>query len=154
MEIASAGDLAHSNSHSPAPTLAPPSTRRLLFGLLVLGALVRALGLRRIVVEGPSMLPTLAEGERLLVRRVRRVRTGDLVVCRAPGADGPMIVKRVAHRDGAALFVVGDNPGASSDSRAFGTIAPAAVLGVAFYRYAPDGARLPRGPWRRAVGRA
>ncbi|MGC0419850.1 S26 family signal peptidase [Embleya sp. AB8] len=35
-------------------------------------------------VEGPSMQPTLSPGDRLLVRRARRVRAGQVVVVRIP----------------------------------------------------------------------
>jgi hypothetical protein len=37
----------------------------------------------------------------------------------------------------AGVHVVGDNGGASRDSRDFGAVDPAAVLGVAVYRYHP-----------------
>jgi nickel-type superoxide dismutase maturation protease len=102
---------------------------------------------RRIVVAGPSMLPTLAEGERVLARRVRRVRVGDLVVCRAP-EDGLLLVKRVVSCANGAVEVRGDNEGASVDSRHFGALDGGAVLGVVFYRYHPPAAAglLPRGP--------
>jgi nickel-type superoxide dismutase maturation protease len=91
------------------------------------------------------MLPTLEEGERLLVRRVRQVRLGDLVVCRSPGADHRIVVKRVAAIDDGEIILRGDNAGASTDSRHFGPVDPEAVLGVAFYRYAPTAGRLSRG---------
>ena len=44
-----------------------------------LGALVDLVGLRRGVVTGASMLPTLREGDRLLARRVGKVSDGDVV---------------------------------------------------------------------------
>jgi nickel-type superoxide dismutase maturation protease len=103
----------------------------------VLGALLGPLRLTRVRVAGPSMLPTLAEGERLLARRVRRLRTGDLVVCRSPLEPDRLLVKRVAGIEGRQIRVQGDNAGASTDSRAFGPIDRREVLGVACYRYAP-----------------
>jgi len=61
-----------------------------------------------ITVHGPSMVPTLADGDRLLVRRcgVRQVRRGDLVVFREPGIIRPG--QRAAWLTGAAqgLWVV------------------------------------------------
>jgi len=92
------------------------------------------------------MLPTLDEGERLLVRRVRSLRAGDLVVCRVPGGPGGLVVKRVAHLDDEGVHVRGDNAQVSTDSRHFGALARGEVLGVAFYRYAPAPGRVPRGP--------
>ena len=48
------------------------------------------------------------------------------------------MVKRV-HRvnDDGSVFVVGDNPHASTDSREFGSVARGAVVGRVIYRYAP-----------------
>ena len=77
------------------------------------------------------MLPTLAEGERLLTRRVRRLRTGDLVVCRSPLEPDRLLVKRIAEIEGRRIRVQGDNAAASTDSREFGPIDRREVLGVA-----------------------
>ncbi len=83
------------------------------------------------------MLPTLAPGDHLLVRRTRRAHADDLVVFFDPGVPSRLVVKRVvaAHRDG--LEVVGDNQGASRDSKDFGLVPFELLLGVAWYRYAP-----------------
>jgi signal peptidase I len=63
-----------------------------------LGALLAAglaVGLLRskiavVVVEGPSMQPTLAAGDRILVRRARisKLQRGQVAVIEKPGADG------------------------------------------------------------------
>lgn len=61
--------------------------------------------LRIVIVFGDSMRPTLADGDRLLVRRTRlsRVRTGDIVVIQhpwrleaivAPGTGSRWLIKR------------------------------------------------------------
>ncbi|NES37384.1 peptidase S24 [Micromonospora sp. PPF5-17] len=90
---------------------------------------------RLVVVRGNSMAPTLHDGDRLIVRVGRAPATGDLVVFRArdvvPGADLPWMVKRVqrVEPDG-AVTVRGDNPH-SQDSRHFGAVPRAAILGVA-----------------------
>jgi nickel-type superoxide dismutase maturation protease len=83
------------------------------------------------------MLPTLEPGDHVLVRRTRSVVRGDLVVFSDPESDQRLVAKRVAavHPDG--LEVVGDNRGASRDSRDFGIVAHSRVLGVAWYRYVP-----------------
>jgi len=124
-----------------------------------IGATVAWLAGRRVEVRGPSMLPTLADGERLLVRRTRRVRPGDLVVVRDPDDPGRLLVKRLLAREGSRLWLGGDNPRASRDSRAFGPVGRDLLVGVAWYRYAPSSAagrlarpaREPRG--ERAQGR-
>ena len=88
----------------------------------------------RVAVRGPSMLPTLAPGDWLLVRRVRSTSPGRVVVVRLGGG---LAVKRVAHRVGEGWWVVGDNAGASDDSRTYGAVPDADVVGEVRWRYAP-----------------
>jgi signal peptidase I len=74
--------------------------------VVVAAALVLLVRARRLVVvdvRGPSMEPTLYEGDRVLVRRapLAAVRTGDLVVVARPlshefATPGPWVIKRVA----------------------------------------------------------
>ncbi|MGI8982990.1 MAG: nickel-type superoxide dismutase maturation protease [Acidimicrobiales bacterium] len=92
--------------------------------------------LRRVEVVGDSMLPALRPGDRLLVVAGRRARPGDVVAVRDPRAARTM-VKRVAAVGAGGVTVLGDNPGASTDSRTLGRLEPAAVVGRAFYRYHP-----------------
>jgi signal peptidase I len=112
----------------------------------------------RVSVKGSSMTPTLLPGDHLLVRPVRRLRRGDMVVVRDPHAEGRWVVKRVAALpgqsvtvDGATLhagdglIVLGDNPAQSTDSRSYGPVSPEDVHGRVWYRYAPPAraGRLP-----------
>lgn len=82
-----------------------------------------------ITVSGPSMVPTLRHGDRALVRYRARVRPGDVVVATLPGRPSLVIVKRVLRREAGGWWLEGDNPFGSDDSRAFGPVADAAVLG-------------------------
>jgi nickel-type superoxide dismutase maturation protease len=107
-----------------------------LVGVAGLGTLL-SLVASRVEVHGPSMLPTLDEGERLLVRRARRVRPGDLAVLNDPEMPARLIVKRVVAVRGRQTDVAGDNPATSRDSRAFGPVDRSAIVGVAWYRYHP-----------------
>jgi signal peptidase I len=84
------------------------------------------------------MRPTLEPGDRLLVLAGRRIRAGDLVALADPRVPERTLVKRVGEVDGANLTVLGDDPAASTDSRSFGPVPRAAVLGRAVYRYAPS----------------
>ena len=88
---------------------------------------------RRVAVHGPSMLPTLQEGDRLLVvawpRRLLRREL--LVAARTPER---VVVKRVAAVRGDRVDLVGDNPAASTD---YPDTPVADVLGRVVYRYAP-----------------
>jgi nickel-type superoxide dismutase maturation protease len=88
----------------------------------------------RVAVRGPSMLPTLAPGEWVLVRRGARIVPGAVVVVRRPER---YVVKRVVRRDGDGWWVEGDNAAVSDDSRAFGAVAGADVVGAVRWRYYP-----------------
>lgn len=83
------------------------------------------------------MLPTLQPGDRLVVSRHRRPRPGDLVAVRDPRQPARLLVKRVASIDGNRVDIRGDNPRASTDSRTFGPLPTADVVGIVVRRYAP-----------------
>jgi phage repressor protein C with HTH and peptisase S24 domain len=63
-------------------------------------------------VTGPSMEPTLHEGDLLAVIPIVEPRTGDVVVVRARGIE---MVKRVTSIDDGVVHLRGDNRGASTD---------------------------------------
>lgn len=83
------------------------------------------------------MRPALEAGDRLVVLRRRRYRPGDVVAARDPRVPARVIVKRVAGVDGDCVVLLGDAPQASTDSRMFGPVPAAGLLGRAIYRYAP-----------------
>lgn len=96
-------------------------------------------------VTGRSMLPTLAGGDRLLVRYGATPVPGDLVLARF--ADGTLAVKRVAYAaetsSGATgWFLLSDNPDEGVDSRHRGALAPEAVTGVVRARVWPRPGRV------------
>ncbi|TML93370.1 MAG: nickel-type superoxide dismutase maturation protease [Actinobacteria bacterium] len=95
----------------------------------------------RVVVEGESMSPALIPGDRLLVVRTRRVRRGDVVALLDPRERDRTIVKRVDRVEGDAVTVLGDNSGASTDSRCFGPVDRRELRGRAIYRYWPENRR-------------
>jgi nickel-type superoxide dismutase maturation protease len=99
---------------------------------------------RRVVVEGASMEPTLAEGDRLLVVRRRRLSPGDIVALRDPRDGRRLLVKRVTSVMGGDVMVHGDNPTASTDSRAFGPVSRRAVVGRVVRRYGRGPVHGPR----------
>ena len=104
-------------------------------GLLMLAGRGRV---RRVEVTGPSMIPTLVPGDRLLVvPPARPLRRGDLVAFRDPEERSRLLLKRVESVSPSGVQVRGDNEGASRDSRDFGDVPYDAVVGVAFYRYHP-----------------
>jgi inner membrane protease subunit 1 len=100
----------------------------------------------RVAVTGPSMEPELLAGDYLVAVRAR-VRRGSLVVVEHPGRHGFEMVKRVTAVAGDSVdsitltpghvWIQGDNPSASSDSRSFGPVGPQAIKGVVRLRYWP-----------------
>ncbi len=112
---------------------------------------------RPFIVSGPSMQPTLYDGDRVLVDltalKQRLPRPGELVVLLGP--DDVDLVKRVAREPYPAnapypeaaiaadsqlepcFIVLGDNPSESLDSRAFGRIPQHRIQGRVIWRYWP-----------------
>ncbi len=100
-------------------------------------------------VRGRSMLPTLAEGDVLLVRGGRRpgarAGRGRLAVVRFP--DRPLAVKRLAVRDAQGWWVERDNPREGVDSWQLGAPVPDGdILGLVVLRLWPRPFRLPGPP--------
>jgi phage repressor protein C with HTH and peptisase S24 domain len=91
------------------------------------------------VVSGLSMIPTLAPGERLLVRLDGPIVIGDIVVFERVGQ---FDVKRVLRIDAQGAFVQGDNDLVSTDSRSYGLIPIEDVLGTVIYRLWPKPGRI------------
>ncbi len=92
------------------------------------------LALHTVLVDGPSMLPTLRSGDCLLVRRGGRVRTGDVVLARFAARPGLLVVKRAVRPHDGGWWVQGDNPGLADDSRRYGA---AEVTGRVLLRWWP-----------------
>ncbi len=124
------GDI-RSAEHEPLPTA---GRRELILRLCNLR--------RKIRVRGPSMLPEFAPGDELFLDprayRRRAPRVGDVVMARHPLAPQEIILKRVASvsPDG-RVFLRGDNPQASTDSRTLGLFPPEHILGRVTSRYLP-----------------
>ena len=82
-------------------------------------------------VQGPSMLPTLAPGETVWVRRTRRIRPGDVVVARHPEQPGLFLVKRALRPEGQGWWLEGEITGPGlADSNSFGPVSADLVVGV------------------------
>ncbi len=97
----------------------------------------------RVAVEGDSMRPTLQAGDWLLVDpgafRDTPPAVGDLVLVPDPREPSRLLVKRVTevHEEGRELFVRGDAPAVSTDSRTFGSVGTSEVEGRPWFRYWP-----------------
>ena len=93
--------------------------------------------LLRVAIAAESMAPTLSDGEWWIARRTRKCRPGDVVVFDHPTRSGMVAVKRVIRPEGDGWWVEGDNPEHSTDSRHFGPLPRARVLGRLVWRYSP-----------------
>lgn len=99
-------------------------------------------GLRgRAVVVGDSMLPTLADGDEVLHRLDGRFEIGDIVVAHHPLTRDVMLIKQVAAGDEHRVRVLGLNPRQSTDSRSFGAVARALIVGRVTCRLPPEEVR-------------
>jgi nickel-type superoxide dismutase maturation protease len=87
----------------------------------------------RFVVRGGSMEPTLGDGDEVLVDprayRRRPPRVGDVVLIQHPLRGDVRAIKRVAELREGGVWVLGDNPRASTDSRIFGPVPLSHLLG-------------------------
>jgi phage repressor protein C with HTH and peptisase S24 domain len=97
---------------------------------------------RRIRVRGPSMAPTLRDGDVVLARRGGRAAPGAVVVVSWDARPGQLSIKRAVRPAAGGWFVVGDNDLASTDSRELGA---ARVHGVIRWRVWPRPRRLSAG---------
>ncbi|NEA51435.1 nickel-type superoxide dismutase maturation protease [Streptomyces sp. SID10815] len=88
-------------------------------------------------VTGPSMVPTLYHGDRLVVRYGARIRPGDVVVLRHPFQQDLLVVKRAAERREGGWWVLADNAWAGGDSTDYGTVPEELVLAKVWFRYRP-----------------
>jgi nickel-type superoxide dismutase maturation protease len=91
-------------------------------------------------VTGPSMVPTLQNGDWLLIRYVKNadeVRAGDVVVLRHPLQQDLLIVKRAVERREGGWWVLGDNTFVENDSREFGTVPDELVMARGRGRFRP-----------------
>ena len=92
-------------------------------------------------VSGPSMVPTLRTGDRLLVRHRASIRSGDVVLAQFADLPGQWVVKRAVRPDGTRWVVASDNAYAAGDSAVHG---PARVVARAVLRV--RGRRIGRVP--------
>ncbi len=83
------------------------------------------------------MEPALADGDRVVLWRTRRLRPGDIVAAPDPRDSRRSLLKRLVALEGTSLWLEGDNAAASTDSRHFGPVPRDTALGRAVYRYHP-----------------
>jgi phage repressor protein C with HTH and peptisase S24 domain len=72
------------------------------------------------------MAPTFRPGQVVVIRRTSHVSVGDIVMFRHDGIEK---IKRVARAETGRLYLLGDNPQASTDSRNFGWVGTENLIG-------------------------
>jgi len=84
------------------------------------------------------MEPALRAGDWIVVSGLGRPpRVGEIVLVRDPREPERLMLKRVAAVADGRCTVLGDRPEESTDSRTFGPVGLADVLGRAVFRYGP-----------------
>jgi signal peptidase I len=75
---------------------------------------------RIVHVSGPSMVPTLYDGDLVLVRYGAPVRAGDVVLGRFRALPDVLVIKRASYPENGGWWVNSDNEFAAGDSRVHG----------------------------------
>jgi len=88
-------------------------------------------------VKGDGMYPTLEKGQLVLIRRRSILKVNDIIVFVHNGAEK---VKRITGIEGNFLYVLGDNPRYSTDSRHYGYVSRDAVIGTLIFPREDTGA--------------
>lgn len=77
-------------------------------------------------VAGESMLPKLRSGQLVLAVK-KPPKVGNVVIAQVGARE---IVKRIDNLSDERVFLTGDNPGRSTDSRSYGYLPKPVILGV------------------------
>lgn len=78
-------------------------------------------------IQGASMHPALPHGKIVFAWKRKAPRRGDVVIAKHHHVE---IIKRVSELKDDFVYLVGDNPDESTDSRQFGWLPRHAILGV------------------------
>jgi nickel-type superoxide dismutase maturation protease len=98
--------------------------------------LLYMIGRQRIFkVAGNSMVPTLKDGDAVMISARSSIALGDIVLAQHPYKQSVKMLKRVASIDENGRYALaGDNPDESTDSRTFGTVSIEYIHGKAVCR--------------------
>ena len=96
--------------------------------------MTRIIPISKFKVYGNSMTPALKPGQEILSFNWaywgKKPKVGDIVVIKQ---DGKEMVKRIQKVNGRGIFVMGDNEKISTDSRQFGPVKMAQIVGKVWF---------------------
>jgi nickel-type superoxide dismutase maturation protease len=93
--------------------------------------IARLIPIFEVTVIGPSMQPTLKNGQRCIaVKGHFLARPGAIAVFTHPARPELVELKRLVHKTNGKWWVEGDNESESTDSRDFGAIDSASIKGI------------------------
>ena len=104
----------------------------------------RKRGIGTVAVAGASMAPTFVPGDWLFVVWGGKSRPGQVVLVERENQPGVFLIKRLVSADGGKYWVEGDNKQESTDSRHWGAIDPAEIVGSVLFRFRKGGGRRAR----------
>jgi phage repressor protein C with HTH and peptisase S24 domain len=76
-------------------------------------------------VNGNSMAPTLVDGQLVVGRQTRELQAGDVVIIIHNELEK---IKRIERHQGDLVYLLGDNPAESTDSRTLGWLPAKSIL--------------------------
>ena len=86
-------------------------------------------------VQGHSMVPTLPPGTIVYaIRWFKGIKPGRVIIFHR---DNREVIKRIDHTNSAGVYVLGDHPETSTDSRHYGVIQSESIEGVVFWPLTP-----------------
>ncbi len=84
----------------------------------------------RFRIEGNSMLPSIKNGDEVLIKPCKEYQVQDVVLANHPYKKSVKILKRINKKNATGkFFLIGDNLDESSDSRSFGFISQDLIIG-------------------------
>lgn len=104
--------------NNPIRTLLPTSTR--LGGTDYQMSDHPPIPFQRVRVNGPSMVPTLRNGDIVIVRHGARIRPGDVVLARFRSTPELLVLKRAVRELDGGWWLASDNTFAGGDSATHG----------------------------------
>lgn len=76
--------------------------------------------LQRVRIFGPSMVPTLRDGDTVIVRHGARIRPGDIVLATYRTLPERLVIKRAIRAEDGGWWLASDNSFAGGDSAVHG----------------------------------